>query len=240
MEAAKIIPQLFYDLIGRVVPGGLALVGISFAFGRDLAPLLTLPVSSLMPLRDSSLFLATVLLAASYLAGHLLSPLGDLVRPLLSRLMRGHFNILASLVSGRDTRYTPEVAQFVRREASAEEADTTMAAELLSSLIYVWADWLQVVEPDTGARLAKIRAECRLFSQCTIAALLALLAHLAALVVGLTPAKPSFMGLSLAIAILAGWNYARMFRIFQWGVINNYYATKQARAIRAEEVSSPS
>ncbi|KWB61814.1 hypothetical protein [Burkholderia ubonensis] len=79
MDSLKVIPQVFFDLIGRVVPGAvgsvtwLLLTGttweswLSVALGKSLAT-------------DSSVVAILVFLATAYVTGQLLSPVAKLIQ----------------------------------------------------------------------------------------------------------------------------------------------------------------
>jgi hypothetical protein len=229
MEAPRLVPQLFYDLIGRVIPGAVTILGITIALQIDLSVLLSSPFSQIPPLRESSLFLSTVFLAAAYLVGHMVAPLSDLLRPLLKLLAPSHFDILRKLVQGDDRGYTSRIVHFFQEQAEFTPNGIHPDKSRYEYLTYIWADWLHIEHPDTGARLAKIRAECRLHSELATAGVLMLLSHIGAFLLGQSPLSVPLLVAAAVIGILSAWSYARHFRIFQWGVINNYYAAVNAR-----------
>lgn len=87
MELLKLIPQFFYDLIARVIPGSVALLSLTSTLGHNLGDLLTAPLQSAPALTNSWFFLATTTFLGSYLVGQALSPLSDLFeRELVARL----------------------------------------------------------------------------------------------------------------------------------------------------------
>src|SRR5436305_4637952 len=229
MEAPRLVPQLFYDLIGRVIPGAVTIIGITLSLQVDLSALLSSPFSHIPPLRESPLFLSTIFLAASYLVGHLVTPLSDLLRPFLTWLVPSRFEVLRKLVHGDDGGYTSKIVHFFQEQAEFTPNGIAPDQSRYTYLLYIWADWLHIEQPESGARLAKIRAECRLHSELATAGILMLISHIGAILLGYTHLNLSLVIAASVIGVLGVWNYARHFRIFQWGVINNYYAAVNAR-----------
>ena len=66
MDAIKLIPQLFYDVISRVIPGVVALVLVASALGSDLGALVAGPFAGSPSLQQSALFLGVGVLGAAY------------------------------------------------------------------------------------------------------------------------------------------------------------------------------
>ena len=78
MESLKIIPEIFFDLIARVVPGGVGLVAYLLLSRQSWQSWLN---ATLGPLPAGSLSVAILIfLVAAYLVGQLLSPAAKLVQ----------------------------------------------------------------------------------------------------------------------------------------------------------------
>jgi len=236
MEVGKVIPQFFYDLISRVLPGAVGILGGCWATGRSVGELATWPFRG-SALEESTVVLSVALLASSYLLGQLLSPLSDFYeRSVLRRLFKKRFGVLREAISVRGD-YSQAVRELVAEGVSdAGRGDKReYNDEELGSALFVFYDSVRVQRPEVGARLAKIRAEYRLYGSLAVIQPLVLLLHLLGAVLGHHPLnRPAGWVLSV-IFLLASWSLVRTYWIFQRSVINNYYAVR-ADGVRA---SSP-
>lgn len=78
MESLKIIPEIFFDLIARVVPGGVGLVAYLLLSGKSWQSCLDTSLGS--SLAGSLSVAILIFLVAAYLVGQLLSPAAKLVQ----------------------------------------------------------------------------------------------------------------------------------------------------------------
>jgi hypothetical protein len=79
MDSLKLIPQIFFDLIGRVVPGALGVVACLLLSGTTWESWLSATLGT--SLATNSLPVAILMfLAAAYVVGQLLSPVAKLVQ----------------------------------------------------------------------------------------------------------------------------------------------------------------
>ena len=78
MESLKIIPEIFFDLIARVVPGGVGLVAYLLLSGKSWQFCLDTSLGS--SLAGSLSVAILIFLVAAYLVGQLLSPAAKLVQ----------------------------------------------------------------------------------------------------------------------------------------------------------------
>ncbi len=245
MELSKLIPQIFFDVIARMMPGSAVLVGWAIAGDWELSKILLIPFGSESGLGASSIFFVFVFLGASYVAGHLLGPLSQPLEASINWCCRKKLSLMTDLIAHRSDIYPLPICQFFsssarihvggsRKETAGEDpsvpvetADPTVASEIRhhTSLIYIWLDWLRLKKPDVGARLVKIRAEVKMQSQLAVAALTVVPFHaLSALVCESVAWNGALVAATLVVSFLAIANYYRLFRIFQLSIINHYYA----------------
>ncbi|MEA2575593.1 MAG: hypothetical protein QOH93_2891, partial [Chloroflexia bacterium] len=75
MDSLKVVPELFYDLIARVVPGAVAIYFISTAVQMKSTDFILNALNNVPVLVESSLVIVLIFLGMSYVVGHLLIPL---------------------------------------------------------------------------------------------------------------------------------------------------------------------
>jgi hypothetical protein len=231
MDASKLIPQLFFDLIARVVPGSLAIIMIAIAANIKLGKLITDFWDGAQAIQESGLFLGLGFFLAAYLIGHLISPIGIWIEEqVIRRLFPTYYRVLQDAVlDGSD--YSPSIRNFFMKEMGFKKGMDIrkVPANQYEKMVFVWNDWLQVNNPDVGTRAAKVRAEYRMHSENVVVFFGALVLHL--IVTYEHQGYPNFIFIgAVAIAGLVSlWATARMYRTFQWAVIQNFYSVKTPR-----------
>lgn len=231
MKVAELIPQFFYDLIARLLPGGILLVGLNFAVQADVFAVLLTPFAHIRPLSESFLFLFALTISAAYLVGHLLGPLSRILQHKIVpsiRPLSGSFHVLRSAIMDDNGAYAFDLQSFLAKELGyASLAAARQAKEVrYTPAVYIWADWLRLLEPGVGARLVKLRAEYRMHAQLAVALILVLLTHWGAVITGATQPSWLLSGIGAAVVVLSIRNVASSFRNFQWSVLNHLYAEK--------------
>ena len=78
MESLKIIPEIFFDLVARVVPGGIGLLAYLLLSGKSWQSCLDTTLGS--SLAGSPSVAILLFLVAAYVVGQLLSPAAKLVQ----------------------------------------------------------------------------------------------------------------------------------------------------------------
>ncbi len=238
MDALKLIPQLFYDVISRVIPGVVALVLVAQALGSDLGALASGPFHGAGALTQSALFLGVVVIGASYIAGQMIAPVSDFYeRYVVTRLMPRSFWFMPSAL-GPASHYPDALQLFLLRELGLSDADRGMAANRFRGALFVWYDWLRVWQVQAGARVEKIRAEYRMFGGVAVAAFAATVAHLVRSLSGYASPQPIFIGAGLLLFVFASWGMARTYRTFERSVVNQYYVSKE-EPVRAAAQTMP-
>jgi hypothetical protein len=149
MNLGQIVPQIVYDLIGRIIPG-LSLLGTSyFLWSSDIQ---RLKLAFFTDYKPSELALSLILLLLAYI---LSLGLEGLWRLLCSRW----FQKLVDQPSAEEAR-EGVVADFTLVDKSFNRFDYRFPG------IPVIYDIIRLLEPAAGARLVKLRAElqlCRIF-----------------------------------------------------------------------------
>jgi hypothetical protein len=235
MDAIKLIPQLFFDVISRVIPGVVALVLVAAAMGSDLGALVTGPFRGAVALQQSALFLGVGVIGASYIAGAMISPVSDFYeRYVVGALMPRSFWLLpAALAPG--SHLPAPMQRFLVRELGLSEESRGLAAARFRGALFVWYDWLRVWQPQAGSRVEKIRSEYRMFGGVAVGAFAAAFIHLVRALAFGAPLQPLFAIMGLLLFLFASWGMARMFRTFERSVVNQYYVSKE-EPVRAEGV----
>ncbi len=142
MDALKILPQAFFDLIARVVPGLVALLLLAW-FEPSTWDAITTTFGRLTGKTGTELSL-WLLLGAAYVVGHLLSPVTKSVQWITERYPR---------VEGEgDKKKRFWLRVNTKSELKKFKPDSSKY------------DWLRVHWPDAGGLSAKLRAEFTLYN----------------------------------------------------------------------------
>lgn len=230
MDLLKLIPQLFYDLISRVVPGALAIAIMPAAANVSIGGLLTGTLPHASPLRQSNLFLGLVFFVAAYFIGHLTSPLSDLLhKTLIRKLFPHHFKVLSEAISP-GSNYGEKIRQFLASELGPQkegEADSILRGRL-DTAIFVWQDWLRITSSEAGVRAAKVRAEYRMHAQNAVVLIVGLIWHLSLVAARSLDPNAALIVFALAGTAASMCAAARTYQNFQTMVINQYFSVKNS------------
>lgn len=230
MDTLKLIPQLFYDLIARVMPGLTAIVAFSLATNIEIGTLLSILFEGSKAMQNSIFILSSTIIFCAYLLGHFIGILSDIFeRKIVSKLLPSFFQNLKRAITGVDKRYNQEFRKFFINQIgfTQDDIETEKINEhIYTTAIFIWFDWLRVNDSESGTRSAKIRAEYRMHAGISLVMILAIIIHI--ILVGLS--KTNFNIYFILIALLIGaislWGLARTYRMFQWNVMNQYYVAK--------------
>jgi hypothetical protein len=174
MEFGKLIPQVFFDILARVVPGAILVVSWIVLFGHDRwSQLLNVLLGGHLA-HDNVVAAATLtILWFSFIAGHLTAPFGKLVQRLNEHSWfipdQVALFISSKLVKKDDKAYT---TQPVKKNDKARKRHTWIKE-------HTWLvkkddeagemyDWLRAHHPDQGALCAKIRAEFTMYNALAV------------------------------------------------------------------------
>ena len=237
MEISKMIPEIYYDLLGRIIPGTIAVWTWPRALGIDaMSALVGMYGGKTSPtvLSESALVLAITILLAGYLIGHFISPISSFVHSkILPKLFPAYFRVLYDAVTNKRNPYPPAVRDFLNEEVLRMfdvHAEKATPSEYRRAT-YLWYDWIRLTDPTAGTRLAKMRAEYRMLEALYVVFGGTLILH--AVPTLLLPYRSrlavdwELVIVSLAALIIAVWSAVRLFRTYQWAVVNHYYQIKQ-------------
>lgn len=112
MEALKLIPQLFYDLISRVLPGCVALILLAASTDTKLGKLAADFSEGASAIQESALLLGFGFTIAGYVVGQVLSPVSDFVENnVIKRLFSSYYRVLEMGLSKKGN-YSPNYAKY--------------------------------------------------------------------------------------------------------------------------------
>ncbi len=222
MEVPKQIPQLFYDLIGKIIPGVVALCFFTFGTGTGIGELPRMLFAGSYALQNSVFTLLSVAVLTSYVLGHIISMVSDTFEKKLARfLVPKSYNILNQSISS-ESRYPQKIKDFLVREVGNGQKEK----EKVGVMIFIWYDWLKVHSPDAGARSAKVRAEYRMHSGISVVMVATILIQLLFFIAFDDQLELFLLAVSAILAVLFLLGHARLRKMFEWSVINQYYAAK--------------
>jgi hypothetical protein len=233
-DISKVIPEIYYDLIGRLVPGIIALVLWPNAMNLDMVGMVFSLYAGSSVLSKSVLIFGLTILAIAYAIGHLVSPISATAHSrLLPRLFPSNFRVLKDAAERGKNPYPHKISIFFNNEASAVfgNGDRQPSASEYRRVTFLWYDWVRLKNPSAGTRLAKMRAEYRMLEGLYVVfgATLLLCSVVFLLKWSGRDAHPPHVAFVIAnvIALLIStWAAARMFQTFQFSVINHYYQIK--------------
>lgn len=240
MDASKIIPQFYFDMIARVVPGVVTLTGISIASETNIihSQIKNIGIEGLS---DSTWFFIFLYFLASYVIGHLLSPFGDLwQRKVLENIpfLKSKFHLLANAVKRDESPYSDDIIEFIESNTDYHRRPK----EEHTPTLFIWSDFLRQVNPDVGARLVKLRAEYNMGASVSAGALVMLMYHGIKVAVSDVSISLPFIAISFLIFVSASLATVNSYYIFQRSTLANYYVIKKLKPERnttsqSEEIS---
>ena len=172
-NAASLVPQVFYDLIGRVVPGAVVMVTSVVLLAPDRGVWIAEQLKQGTELPSVTVLFLLFLLAA-YLVGTLLGAVGfvwfedgDSASSWLSRAMS-----IAGLSRTRAQEKTQHPFRLTR-----QRPDTPGGALTDEQISYVY-DYILLRDAGAGGRLAKLRAERHMCHVLIVGAMSLLVIHM--------------------------------------------------------------
>lgn len=143
MDVLKFIPQVFFDLIGRVVPGAAAIVAALVITSTTWEYWLSAIVGKELGAKSPTAAFA-LLFASSYVVGQLLSPIAKLVQRI-------------GELFGLKPRNFPE--NYDRKQGFRKNKIFYLYSLVGPKPKADGYDWLRANHPEAGAHCAKIRGE---------------------------------------------------------------------------------
>jgi len=227
LNRIKIIPQVFYDVISRIIPGCIVIVLGAIASGTSIGHLLSRTLEGSKALQDSIFISILLLLVASYLVGQALAPLSIFIeRKLLAKIFPESFTCLQRSIDQGDSGFSPQVRQFLLEEIGGSESVSQLRRIQYYTTTLIWFDWVQIFHPDAGVRLAKTRAEYRMHGQNTVGLIVVLFLHVLTVTFGPLHFNLGLIAVLFTMICLSLWGETRMSQIFQWSIMHYYYVAK--------------
>lgn len=231
MPALDIIPQLYYDILGRIIPGTVVIWLWVLAVNGNLAVLLSDPYTDSKTLSGSLLVLVATWLIAAYVMGHLLSPISGMFHTrILARYFPSYFNVLQAAVSSSAKGYPPAIRRFFADEAAMLFGKDSVKQEVPSAAqyrqaTYIWYDLVRLRSESSSSRLGKMRAEYRMLEGLYTAFALTVPIQVCWWLIVGGAFRVELLIVSVGGFILSCWSAVRLFQTFQRAVINEYYLT---------------
>jgi len=175
MESLKIIPEIFFDLIARVVPGGVGLVAYLLLSGKSWQSWLDTTLGS--SLAGSPSVAILIFLVAAYLVGQLLSAAAKLVQRIGEGLPNWIEKKFPKLVERLKIKYTDGKKPDEKNPPLRETTPTLVKLIVCKPLKAEGYDWLRLHYPGIGDQCAKIRAEFTMHNGLAVVLLLTAIAY---------------------------------------------------------------
>ncbi|MCP4583906.1 MAG: hypothetical protein GY839_20025 [candidate division Zixibacteria bacterium] len=230
MEINKIIPQFYYDLLSRVLPGFTLILLFSASLNANVFRHVNQYLDESSALQDSSFAMILFYLLVSYLIGQLLSPLSSFFEQnIVAKLFPKNFNLLKNIITGKDLSFPPEIIQFIEDETNINKDNLKQEDDTqLRKYIFIWYDWLKIYKPEIGANIVKMRAQASMHVAITLITLLSIVVYLAAVSLDYVEIDVLHIAFYLLIIFLCLWGTIRTHKMFRWGVISHYYICKSS------------
>jgi len=154
MKSVSIIPQLFYDIIGRIIPGVVLLLCVFMVYygPENVAQLFTSLVGKKGQVLEVSFYLFLISGILSYI---------------ISNIAQGIRVIFSKIYKKRDSKKWKQVRDELRSdlEKAADNLglNKKIRVEDIPSTGFIY-DYIRLRSPNAGARIAKLRAECHMCS----------------------------------------------------------------------------
>jgi hypothetical protein len=249
MDGLKIVPQIFYDLIGRVIPGGVAIFAFATSLNLKVGEVINKVLDGTPALQQSSFVLTMIFLIAAYIIGHLIVPLSHLLSSIMSRFdVLKSFHILEGIVSEDEKikkRYSKGPLKGIKDSLTALiEEDSEMekvsrferSNRQYTDIIFLWYDRLRMENADIGDRLTKLRAEHEMHRALAVVLFTVLLLHpggwelhRSGLWSQAIPFNIPLMIVAFIGFILSAWGMAKTSWRFQMSTIQHYHIERKLK-----------
>ena len=156
-DTVNLVPQVFYDLIGRVVPGAGIIVAAFWLLATDRVGAARRVVEAKPELASVTILCALCLLT-SYLIGTLLGGIGFALFE-DERSDRNLINLARNAWAAIGFSQTDDVQRSRNLSAMKVDRPTTAEAHILKSQLPYVYDYILLRNASAGGRLAKLRAE---------------------------------------------------------------------------------
>jgi hypothetical protein len=172
MDLLQRIPQIFFDVMARIVPGVCLLVLVQAVTERPIIRWMLEAVAPHPELQKSVVVLVLVLTTSAYVAGHLIGPIVQFMETPPDNGKDKTVTAKASTDAGEQTKpaskpHKTERPPWVKRKAQmihrAVFVFLPFSREKLLDNEWKQYDWLRLEVPDVGGLVARIRAEYKMY-----------------------------------------------------------------------------
>jgi len=219
MDALRVIPQLFFDLIARVIPGIVALALFGIALQVNCSWFVVSLKEGPRVLNESTTLWVFTVLVLCYVLGHFLAPLSKLVQEFAHS---SNIHVIEPVFNE-----PLKVSLALQRFVKADLGDPSYYQEHFEDEIWVWYDWLRVFVPSAGGLAARIRAEYTMYSSLSAAFIIAFLVRLPFAVIKFEPLFDiTFLVATGVMAHLMLLRWRETERTFRLSVRNFYFVAR--------------
>jgi hypothetical protein len=160
MENLKIIPQVFFDLIARVVPGSVGIIAYLILFGKDWTDTITKIFGQSFSVESTTLSFL-IYLGTGYVIGELISPLAKMVQRINELKIPNSISAFKKMVAKKEkNKEVKEIENEMNKKLKSEDKKFSE-----DKIRY---DRLRLKHPDVGALCAKIRAEFTMHNELAV------------------------------------------------------------------------
>lgn len=154
MKSVSIIPQLFYDIIGRIIPGVVLLLCIFMVYygPENAAKLFTSLVGKKGEVVEVSFYLFLI----SGILSYVISNIAQGIRVIFSKKYKEHNR-------EKWKQVLDDLGSDLEKAADNLGLNKKIKVEDIPSTGFIY-DYIRLRSPSAGARIAKLRAECHMCS----------------------------------------------------------------------------
>lgn len=231
MNILDLIPQLYYDVISRIIPGFATILLLFVILDLQLGSLFSEIFDTLNPILNSLFFIILFLIVAGYSIGHILETFGSFIEwKIIHKIFKGKYKVPVKIII--DENFFPSsIRDFLLKEINeniknAEEKNIHLSMYDCRKIIYLWVDWIQLNHPDVSVGLMKILAEYRMHRHNSVGVIFVLMMYLISVAFWGNTINLFVLVALVFLALVCFRATAIMHVIFEWAVIHHLFVLK--------------
>jgi len=231
MKITDLIPQLYYDIISRIIPGFATIILLLLTLDIQIGSLFSEMFDTLTPVKESLFSIILFLITASYLLGHILETFGSFIEwKVIHKIFKGKYKVPAKIINSKNF-FPSNLREFLLKEITENTDDKDEENIYLSmydcrKIIYLWVDWIQINHSDVSVGLMKILAEYRMHRHNSVAVIFIILVYLVSSFFGSEAINLFVIAALILLALVCFRATAIMHVIFEWAVIHHLFILK--------------
>lgn len=232
MNFFSLIPQLYFDIISRVIPGLVTLILMALVLDIKIGDIFADIFDGADSVVESALFFILICSALVYLIGHVLESLGSFIEwKIILRLNRKRYTTIPRIINNKE--FFPVglrlflLAEIQKEYLNSAESGIQLSIEDCRKVVYVWVDWLKLHYADISVTVIKLLSEYRMHRHNSVGLVAVAGIYFAAILLGKNTFNPLVLAALLISALISFRATAIMHEIFQWSVIHHLYALKE-------------